>query len=311
MIFILIDIDGREYEVQNAVSFEMIFESDAACAGLRLYFDTDSALPEINTVLAKRNDGTLIFNGFCDVQKESRAVTGFEYFIYARSSASLLVDNEAEPAEYKNPTAKQLFINNARDFGFECALPDIYIENSYIVSKGTSCFGAVNDFVFMAEGTPVYVDENNVLRAYRESSEVKYLDDYDVVSERFDISRCSVISRVDYKINAGEAYKYHCKNTFADENKIYRSRKINLSGLPLWQREGAAQKKITQSLDEYYSLKVNLAGCCDFRLYDRVMSDKGEFSVREIIFSKNEKGEHTALVMKKRAQGRTFNYVAE
>lgn len=311
MRFILTDIDGMEYEVQNAVSFEMIFEAEAACAGLRLYFDTDNALAEINEVQVKCDDGTLIFNGFCDVQRESRAVSGYEYFVYARSSASLLVDNEAEPAEYKNPTAKQLFINNAGDFGFECALPDIYIENSYMVSKGTSCFGAVNDFVFMAYGAPVYVDENNVMRAYCDSSEIKYLNDYDVISERFDINRCSVISRVDYKINAGEAYKYHCRNTFADENKIYRSRKINLSGLPLCQREGAVQKKIMQSLDEYYSLRVQLAGCCDFRLYDRVMSNRGEFSVREIIFSKNEKGEHTALVMKKKAEGRTFNYVAE
>lgn len=311
MIFSLTDIDGRDYAVQNAVSFEIIFEADAACAGLRLYFDADSELEEINIVQARHDDGTLVFNGFCDVQRENRTETGLEYFIYARSSASLLVDNEAEPAEYKNPTAKQLFINNARDFGFECALPDIYIENSYIVSKGTSCFGAVNDFVSMAAGTPVYVDENNILRAYCESSELKYLNDYDVVSERFDISRCSVISRVDYKINAGEAYKYHCSNTLADKNKIYRSRKINLSGLPLWQREGAAQKKITQSLDEYYSLRVQLAGCCDFRLYDRVVSNHGEFSVREIIISRNEKGEFTTLVMKKRAEGRAFNYVAE
>lgn len=311
MIFVLTDINDNLFSVENAVSYELVREADAACAGLRLYFDTDCALGEINSVLVKRDDGTLIFNGFCDVQRESRSENGFEYFIYARSSAALLVDNEAVPAEYKNPTARQLFINNAREFGFSCGLPDIGIENNYIVSKGTSCFGAVNDFVYMAAGTPVYADENNVLRIYRESDEVKSLADYNIISQSFTVNRSSVISRVDYKINAEDDYKYHYASMLAENNKIYRTRKINLSGLPLWQREEAAEKRISQSLDEYYTFRAVLAGSCDFKLYDRVKTDRGEFSVREIIDTKNDKGERTTLVMQRKIEGRTVNYVAE
>lgn len=311
MIFVLTDIQENLFTVEDAVSYELVSEADAACAGLRLYFDTDCALGEINSVLVKTEDDTLVFNGFCDVQRESRAESGFSYFIYARSSAALLVDNEAAPAEYKNPTARQLFINNAREFGFSCGLPDIGIENNYIVSKGTSCYGAVNDFVYMAAGAPVYVDENNVLRIYRESDDVKSLADYDIISQSFTVNRSCVISRVDYKINAGDDYKYHYGSTLAEKNKIYRTRKINLSGLPLWQREEAAEKRIAQSLDEYYTFRAVLSGSCDFKLYDRVKTDKGEFSVREIMRAKNEKGERTTLVMHQKTEGRTVNYVAE
>lgn len=309
MTFVLTDTFGREYKAGNALSYEMIDEADASCKGLRLYFDTDSELGEIVCVKAEHN-GSLVFNGFCDLQKENRAQSGFEYFIYARSLASVLVDNEAEPFEYKNPTAKQLFINNARQFGFKCNLPDIFTENSYVVSKGTSCFGAVNDFVFMMTGFSVYVDENKNMCVYGADKKVRYLDGYHLLSQEYIISRSSVISRVDYKISASEGYEYHCMGSFAEQNQIQRSRKINLSGLPVWQREKAAERKITASLDEYYSLKIRLSGICDFKLFDRVLTDKGEFFVGEIIYAKNENGEVTTLVMKRKSEGKLINYVA-
>ncbi len=311
MIFILKDIDDKQYIIDMAVSYELISEVGAACSGLRLYFDSDEQIGEINAVLVKNDSGTLVFNGFCDLQRESIKEYTSEYFIYARSTAALLVDNEASPFEYKNPTAKQLFAVNAEGFGFKCALPDIYTENSYVVSKGTSCFGAVNDFVFMMTGVPVYIDESNILKAYRISESVKHLSDYDVISQSFIINRCDVISRVDYKINASENYKYHYSSALAEKNNIIRSRKINLSGLPLLQRENAAKKLISASVDNYYSMKVQLAGDCDFKLYDRVETEKGEFIVCEIINSKSEKGGETALVLKKKTDGELINYVAE
>lgn len=309
MIFLLTDTLGRDYTVENAVSYELIDEAAASCKGLRLYFDTDRELGETVCVKAEHN-GRIVFNGFCDLQKERRVQNGFEYFIYARSLASILVDNEAEPFEYKKPTAKQLFINNARQFGFKCDLPDIFTDNSYIVSKGTSCFGAVNDFVFMMTGFPVYIDENGSMRIYGVGKTVRYLNDYHLLSQEYKISRSSVISRVDYKISAAEGYKYHCMSSFAEQNKIQRSGKINLSGLPVWQREKAAERKITASLDSYYSLKTKLSGVCDFHLFDRVQTDKGEFSVSEMIYEKNETGETTTLVMKRKPKGKMMNYVA-
>lgn len=311
MIFILKDIDDKQYIIDTVVSYELISELGAACSGLRLYFDSDEQIGEINAVLAKNDSDTLVFNGFCDLQRESLKENTREYFIYARSTAALLVDNEASPFEYKNPTAKQLFAVNAKGFGFKCALPDIYTENSYVVSKGTSCFGAVNDFVFMMTGVPVYIDESNTLKAYKISEDVKNLADYDVISQNFIINRCDVISRVDYKINAFEKYKYHYSSALAEKNNIVRSRKINLSGLPLLQRENAAKKLIAASVDNYYSMKVQLAGDCDFKLYDRVKTEKGEFIVSEIINSKGEKGGETALVLKKKTDGELINYVAE
>lgn len=311
MTFLLRDTDDKQYLVDSAVSYELVSEIGAACSGLRLYFDSDDEIGEIYSVQVKNDRGTLIFNGLCDLQRESRKADTAEYFIYARSTAAVLADNEAAPFEYKNPTARQLFAVNAKGFGFTCDLPDIYTENSYIVSKGTSCFGAVNNFVFMMTGRSVYVDESNTLKIYSESKTVKRLEDYDVISQSFTINRCDVISRVDYKMNASEEYKYHYASSLAQRNKIIRSRKMNLSGLPPLQRENAAKNKLAASIDNYYCFKVQLAGDCDFQLFDRVKTDKGEFLVYEMIHSKGEQGEETALVLKKKIDGELMNYVAE
>lgn len=309
MTFVLTDTKEKEFTVQNALSFELIDDANASCKGLRLYFENDCEIGEIVFVKVK-NGGAVIFSGICDLQKESRLQSGFEYFIFARSLESILIDNEAEPFEYKNPTAKQLFISNARQFGFECALPDIFIEADYIVSKGTSCFGAINDFVKMASGSSVYIDENGVMQIYSESKECKFLSDYNVILQELIISRSSVISRVDYKINASDGYKYHYSEDVSGKRKIQRTRKINLSGMPLWQREKAVEKKIADSLLNYRSLKVKLFGICDFNLYDRLVTDKGEFIISEIVYTKNENGEFTTVVMKQKYDGKIVNYVA-
>jgi len=309
MIFVLKDVNAREYTVDSPASYELVSEVGAACSGLRLYFDTDDEIGEICRVHALEN-GKTVFCGFCDLQREEKSASGFVYFIYARSSACILADNEAQPFEYKKPSARQLFVCNAQAFGFSCDLPDIYIEQDYTVSKGTSCFGAVNHFVCAAAGAPVYVDEKNVMRIFTESRDVKRLADFAVISQSFVIDRGDVISRIDYKISSAQDYKYHCKSTLAEENGIVRSEIINLSGLPAWQRETAVKNRLREACRNYYSLRVQLAGACDFKLFDRVETDKGEFLVYEIIRTKNKNGEKTTLVLKRKPKGELINYVA-
>lgn len=309
------DINGNFFDVSNATSFELTSEAGAACDGLRISFIPERDIAEIVGVKAYSN-GDLVFNGFCDDQKLVTDKSSSRCSVYARSTASLLVDNEAIPCQYVCPSARQLWLSNAREFGFECGLPEVYTENTYIVSKGTSCYGAVNDFVFAFCGAPIYVTPENVLKVYELSEKVKRLEGYNVVSLSRIISRSEPISAVDYKINTADAYSYHFKSDFADKRGIKRKRLYNLSSIPVWQREKAAQKKIEQSLSDYYSVQAVLAGECDLRLFDRVelsFTDGGaseEFYVHEKTVSKSESGERTTVVLKKNIDGELINYVA-
>lgn len=315
MIFELFDINGNAVSVHQIISYEIISETAAVCDGLRLHFVYQKNINEICVVKAY-SGGKLIFNGFCDKQKTVLGKSGGSCFIYARSSAALLVDNEAIPCQYSNPSARQLWFTNAKDFGFKCCLPEICSEHSYLVPKGTSCYGAINNYVSAACKAPVYATPENELKIYEESSTVKNLADYNLLSLSYVINRSALISDIDYKINSSDNYSYHFKSVLAEKMGIKRRRLYNLSSVPLWQREITAEKKINSALEDYYCVSAELAGDCDFCLYDKVYADPNMFSgseafyVSEIVKSKNQNGEKTAVVLKKKINGELINYVA-
>ena len=314
MRFEFTDIDGKPFAPENIISYELSSEVGAACDGLRINFVSEDFPKEL--VSAKAFIGEkLVFNGFCDNQKTVRDESGLRCFVFARSSAALLVDNEAPPCEYNCPSARQLWYSNARELGFECGLPELYSKNSYIISKGTSRFGVINDFVLAAGGTPVYVTPENVMKAYEPGKDLKRLEDYRLVSLTRIINRSEVISDIDYKINASDAYSYHFKSDYAHGRGIVRKRLCNLSAIPTWQREFTAKEKIIKSLEEYICSEAVISGECEIGLFDRVQTafgdEKEEFFVSEIVRSKSKNGEKTVLLMKKKIDGEIVNYVAQ
>ena len=315
MKFLLFDTNGRVFEAKSIISYELIAEVAAPCDGLRLSFFCQNNIGEICSIKVYRKD-KLVFNGYCDKQKITFSKSGKICFIYARSSASLLVDNEAVPCQYENPSARQLWFSNAKEFGFSTDLPEFYSSNSYRVSKGTSCYGAINDYIFAISGMLVYATPENELKIYEKSKEVKRLDDYNVLSLSYVINRSEPIGEIDYKINSADNYSYHFKSDFVQKMSIKRKRMVNLSSIPLWQREMNVEKIIKNALDEYYSVSVVLLGNCDLALYDRMlikaddMLQNEEFYVAELTFSKNKNGERTTALLKKNIDGEMVNYVA-
>lgn len=315
MRFLFYEITGAHYEPQNVISYEITSEVDAPCDGLRLSFIMNAPLGEIACVKAYDGD-RLIFNGFADMQRTSVNEQGLAHFIYARSSASLLVDNEATPREYACPSAASLCFCNASELGFTTDLPDIYCESSYAVSKGKSCFGVINDFVHAVYGGNIYVDPFNVIRVYKLGSKLKNLDDYSVSSASLVINRSEPISEIAYKINSADEYAYHFKSVLADEGGIRRKRLLNLSSIPEWQREKTAQAMLEKSLADYKCLEVTIVGECDLSLYDRVQASLdnigavGEFVVFELARIKNKNGEKAVVTLKENKTGEVLNYVA-
>lgn len=314
MRFAFYEIGGREITPENVISYEITSEVGAPCDGLRVSFEYSGALGEINGVKVY-DDGELIFSGFCDMQKMTVHSGGFRCFIYARSSASILVDNEAVPFEYNKPNANQLCFNNTQSLGFTCALPEIYSESSYVVSKGKSCFACVNDFVCALTSKNIYVTPNNEIRLLERSRDVKNLFDFNVSELSYVINRSEPLSCVDYKINSADDYVYHFKSGLAESRGIKRKRLLNLSSVPEWQGNQAAAEMIKRSLDEYQCAEAVICGKCTLRLCDAVDISRddfpasGDFTVCEITRIKNKNGEKTVLLLKKENESELINYV--
>lgn len=113
-------IDSKKYCPEDITEICFTQSAGIACDSLSVSFKSTDLIQEITEVKAF-DRGELIFNGYCDQQRICECDKGFEISIFARSSASLLTDNEAEPFTYNMPSAKQLWFTFAKDFGFKFA----------------------------------------------------------------------------------------------------------------------------------------------------------------------------------------------
>lgn len=125
MKIVLITVDNEEITLKNIISAVLTQTAEAACDSLSIKFIDNIKAVEIEKVLAYKDD-ELIFNGYCDCQKSAVDEKGFQTYIYARSSACLLVDNDAFAYTYNCPSALSLFQAYAKDLGFKFKLPNVY-----------------------------------------------------------------------------------------------------------------------------------------------------------------------------------------
>lgn len=313
--FLLYDTDDNTLSVDSVISYELSKNVDAPCDGLRLTFIADKPLNEINRVEAYQDDA-LIFNGFCDTQRESISDRGYECFVYARSSACILIDNEAKPFTYNHPSARSLFIKNACDFGFVYSMPEIFCESAYQVSKGCSCFAAINNFVYGITGRNMLVSVNNELILSEKNNTVR-LNNYRVISEKRIINRGNAITAIDYKAYDEVDYTHHIKSRFFDERKINRTIKLNVSSLAQWQREYTLINTLKAAGASYNTIELIIDGNVCFSLYDDViynseyLGDIKDYYISSMCIISDKKGERTRLTLSKNIDLKEIVYVAE
>lgn len=312
--FIAMDINSVEVRIDEVISYELSRDSDAACDGLRLSFATQGPINELKTIKAFNGD-ELIFNGIVDSQTDSVSSNGMDCFIYARSTASILLDNEAEPMSYYCPSTESLFIKNVRDFGFKNKLPLHSIELNYLVGKGVSCYGAINNFVKGITGRNIVVNPNDELILPLGEGEIDF-NKLEIISEKRTVSRGKLLSQIDYKIDGDLKYSHHIKSRFLEKNGIVASKKINLTTLPVWQREGVAKNTIMTNAEDYYKIEAVVSGCVSPQLYDSAVgkTNFGEldgYYVTGVCIILDNKGERTRLSLCKRIELEEINYVVE
>jgi hypothetical protein len=313
--FELYSINNEKIQGNNIISYELSKDINAPCDGLRLNFYSTSLLPEIVRVCAFC-DGKIIFNGFADTQRETFNENGQYVFIYARSSACLLVDNQAVPYTYTKPTALSLFYDYANDFGFSYALPKIKCDYDYRVGSGYSCYTAINELVYTVTGKNIVVTENNELKV-PSGSNIVSLANCQIISCKRTINRGNALSQIDYKIESSDSYSYHIKSKTLENNQINRCKKINLSSYPKWQREYKAINTLKSYANDYYTVELVINSSCIFNLYDLVnycderLGDLDNYIIGEIVYSFDDNGDKTTLVLYKQPDLKEINYVAE
>lgn len=310
----LIGVNSQEYMPADIKEFNFTQTSDAACDSFWLTFCSKSDVGEAARLEAFVG-GKKIFSGLCDKQVTRQSSNGFTVYVYARSSACVLTDNQAVPFTYFKPTARQLCSCIAESYGFTNSLPDIFSDEKYCVSMGTSCFSAINKFVNLLGGTRIYVSPDNDIRLLKISDSIESLNSYRVVSEAYTINRSKPYSKIRYKKSSSqENYNVYAKASLSDSVKIERTAYVNLSSLPQWQRENTIVRKIKESYNDYKILELKVCGYVSQPLLQRCRYNGGtkmfnDYVITEKKYMRDEYGDFTKITLKKNNKVEATAYV--
>lgn len=308
--------DSSQYEAENISLLQWSAAVNVACDGLSLNFFNNVPVGEVNKVFLYDDFECLLFSGYSDVQKNTISKNSCSQFIYARSSAALLVDNEACPGTLNKPTSVQLFASYAKEYGFINALPKVMAKDIYEVTKGTSCFGVLNSFIETLHGTPIWITPKGEICAHALSENVYILNELEILSAQSVTERGGLVSVYDYKTSSKDSYAHHMKSRFCEKIGIRKRRFFNLSALPAWQRDGMVKRKLQDTVQNYKVLNLVANGFEDIPLYSQcvfkndVLGEFAEYVLHEKTVVINENGVQTKLKLKKQIDLEEITYVA-
>ncbi len=307
-------VDGSVTTLEKITELSFSQSSDAACDSLYVYFKAERELGEI--VAVRAYDGKKkIFNGLCDCQRTSIGKDGFEIYIYARSSASLLIDNQAEPYTYCAPSAKQLCLSCAQPLGFTCKLPNIYTGEKYQVAQGVSCYGAINQFVYFCTGYNITVTPDNEICLPQLSENCKSLNEYKILSLKSIINRSEPITQINFKKSlSSNGYGFHTKAQYADTVKINKSQYVNLASFADWQRDYTVLQKLKKSYDSYKLIEAVVSGFANESLFQRFSyssqeAEYNDYALVEKRYICDSRGKRTRLTLRKIIDVKENTYV--
>lgn len=315
MKFILEDKNENRITPEQVLSYVWSADANAACDGLRLTFLCGENMPQIYRVYVYDGEDC-VFNGYADVQKVTMDASGCSCFLYARSSACLLVDNEAQPVSLVQPTSHQIFSCFAKEFGFENALPETAVDTLYLVQKGTSCFGVLHDFIQNACGSNVYVNAQNELCVYQTGSRL-IVPQEQILSFSRITERGAPVSSYYYKIDSSEPYLHRLTSGYLNQAAIQRRRYVNLAAYPAGQRERLLKQKMYEKAQSYDCLEMTVQGEVTVPLFASLQSDGTQLQAyagyllyaREL--SGSSSGVQTKLNFKKKVDLQEVAHVAE
>lgn len=317
MKLILEAVDKTKYSFEQVLELDFTQTVGVPCDSISVRLKNADMPKEIAGVKLCFNE-EIVFNGYCDNQKVSCGDDGFETYIYARSGAAVLVDNEAEPFTYNMPIAKQLCYVFAKPLGFTDDLPVIESREKYEIQKGTTCYGAISGFVAMAAGKNICVMPDNCIKILEKSDDIKELPSHRLINACAVINRSEPLTEIRFKKDSALAgYKTRMRSSV---NETYglteRIKYVNLSSLPQWQRDNTILQTLKNSYEDYRMLEVTVAGYVSEPLLQRYsyhsrLGDYEDYVMTEKEYIVGANGEFTRLVLKKEIDIKEITYVAQ
>jgi len=295
-----IDIKGEKLHLGIPLSLTLKAEEDAPADSVELTL-SGTGFPLLKQIEVLKGE-SLVFEAEVDEQIESFGKS-FVTQLVARSSASLLIDSEAYPMSFLNPSAQDVFNRYAKPFGFELRGENKEFNGRFTVGKGVSCFSVIKRFaekVYGAfprcEGKALYIsgkENTDKLILGGEGILLKSLKTYNL--------RHSRVSRVYLKLKEGEGYISFIADNDAENEGINKIRYLNASSTSSSSVEDA-DKILSQAKAKSFYAEAVCRGCLGDALGKtaKVESIEEELYVSALKYYFGKDGEYTNLTLKRK-----------
>ena len=289
MIYEAENLNGTTVILNSPVSVSLSMDEDAPADSLKANFAVTND-PDIYKLIA--NDqlskikiyddqkSRLIFNGLIDEQSSSISGNGLFINLVARSTASLLLDNEAKPQIYNSISTDILFNRHIKPYGFSAYQPsnNRRFNCLFEVNKGLSEWQVIenfcNDFLFkIPRVTPSNII--NFMDDYNDSGVIFSNKDTDAIhysSIEQSFKRFKLISEVFVRNKKDGGYDTKISDSISLNKNIHRRRYINAVG-DLKSPSFRGQQLIKDANLSYFELKIKHPGPIVLQLLDKATVD--------------------------------------
>lgn len=294
----LTDINGMKTVFTKPLQMSIVSSEDAPADSFSAVFSVTGSIPEIYSVCV-RNGTDILFLGFVDEQTEETAANGVLLKIRARSSESLLLDNEAMPCRYCMPSLQLIYERHLKPLGFKAfeGTKKSCI-GELVISKGMSEWQVLKNFCEKFYGTSPYISNDMIVHTGENRTADTLLinaNDSTIKIVR-KLKRSAVISDIYARTYRAGGYEMHFGNDFAAKHGIVRKRYVNT--LESGKNSILFTKKLLdESSGKYESYLIEKNGIirCHVGDFIRMAGISENVRVSEIHYVMTGKGEHTRI----------------
>lgn len=233
MKFKFLTINDKTLEISNPYSVSINKEKDVPADDLTVVFPFYYNIDELKSVEVLSDD-IVIFSGIIDEQIVELDSKGCFLKLSSRSYSALLLDNEALPQTYYNPSLQVVFDRHIKKYGFYELRGDKRVfAGKFIVTKGMSEWDVLEEFCKLYLNITPIVISDRIIDATGESCSLPEitLKNFDggvcYASIKQNIKRYNLVSEVFIRTGKDSTYNVRVCDEKALIKDINRKRYLN------------------------------------------------------------------------------------
>lgn len=197
----LVDFEGKSYELPVLLEWKLSYGCDLPCDAFEIVFIYDKSMLSTLTNAVRFcavHEGETVFAGVVDDFEVSVSENGCIVTVNGRGLAALLLDNEAEAAQYYSASLDLILEKYVYPWGVTQVKKNVsFPQQAIVVDSGASMWSVLEDFVWFGCGIKPRFTRDGVLLLGEEAGQCFVVDGNTAATKQvFKSKRYGVISEV-------------------------------------------------------------------------------------------------------------------